>query len=113
LGTVFLTINNKLYRSFDDGGTWHEFTPPNPMVRNITFLDADSRGQIYAGSRYTNLFITSNAGATWTIIDPGSLTGSIRFMAFGEDGEFFWYTYTRYLYKTHNGGATSRGVCTH
>jgi hypothetical protein len=64
-GNIFAVVNQKLYRSTNNGDTWAEVIPTSPTSIFLNDIIIDVDGKLYAAS-WSQLFTSADNGATWT-----------------------------------------------
>jgi photosystem II stability/assembly factor-like uncharacterized protein len=72
-GVVYVALSEGIYRTIDDGVSWHDFTgnltdngyPDRPFVRSLAIDPSDSN-RLFAGTSNRGMIMTADGGQTWT-----------------------------------------------
>ncbi|WP_456427183.1 T9SS type A sorting domain-containing protein [Rhodocaloribacter sp.] len=109
-GRFVARVDGRVFRSDDDGRSWHDVSPPTPDVATLT---ADADGVLFASDWFENsvaraqrgVFRSTDGGATWTPlqIDP-SVAWVYTFLG-GSNGYVFAAT-DQGLFRSNDQGQT-------
>jgi hypothetical protein len=110
---VAFAINDKFaYGSTNHGTTWQQVTSPSPLTSNLTVAAISSNfavdQTIAVGSVSNGIFLSTNAGQTWTNVTASMTLAQVTAIAFSPayatDQTIFAVTQGGGVYESTNGG---------
>ena len=85
-GVAFAITNRNVYKSTNHGQTWQAVSAPNPLPSNLSSLAISSNyaadSTIAAGTVASGIYISTNAGQSWTLSTSGLTLPQVSCIAF-------------------------------
>ena len=87
-GEVFAGTSKTIYKSTDKGASWVNTPVPIDTSILVYSLAFSANGDVFAGTRFNGVFVSTDSGATWTQVNTGMQDG-ISAIAGGPNGYIF------------------------
>lgn len=86
-GTLYTVINQKLWKSSNNGDLWSEVIPTNPSSLYLNDIMIDTDGKLYA-AYYSQLSSSSDNGVTWITVATNLFQNIFNITRIGSDNVF-------------------------
>lgn len=86
-GNLYAVVNQKLWRSINNGDLWAEVIPTSPSSLYLNDIMIDTDGKLYA-AYYSQLFVSSDNGVNWTTIATNTFQNVQAIDRIGPDNVF-------------------------
>lgn len=86
-GTLYAVVNQKLWKSTNNGDLWSEVIPTSPTSLFLNDIMIDSDGKLYA-AYWSQLFSSSDNGITWTTVSTNIFQNVQNIDRVGPDNVF-------------------------
>jgi len=104
---MYAATNNGMFRSMDEGDTWHKIDIPNIYIFSLV---SDFNGRLFAGTWGGKLYRSDNKGKSWVSFDLGTQDSIIRTMCIDKAGNIIVGACKGGLFQSKDGGATWKSV---
>ena len=103
-GTLYVVMNQKLFKSTNNGDLWSEVVPTSPTSLFLNDIMIDSDGKLYA-AYWSQLFSSSDNGVTWTTVATNLFQNIQYITTIGPDNVFVIWGYTGVYVSVNKGVA--------